>query len=126
MLQQIVCDQSKKEGTGKREGLSGDADSLLFFVAEKAMLRESLDSFRVSMLTVDRDLGSFLGKGNEECCVCRQEYRFGQRISFMECFHQFQAACLAKWLEKKSAERRCSICLEPMLGKGAEKSEEED
>ena len=79
--------------------------------------------FRVSMLTVDQDLVSFLEKGGEECCVCRQRYIIGEEICLTECFHQFHAACLAKWLEQEGAEDRCPICRESIVTNSFDKTE---
>ena len=107
-----------------KEAFTSTTDTLVFSDAEKRRLMRSLLLFRVSMLTVDRDLGSFFEKGEEECCVCKQRYQVGQEICLTECFHQFHAACLAKWLEQDDAENSCPICREPIVSNASERDKE--
>lgn len=43
----------------------------------------------------------------KECNICLDEYKVGDKISYLPCFHFFHYICIKKWIEKS---KKCPLC----------------
>ena len=43
----------------------------------------------------------------KECNICLDEYKIGEKICYLPCFHFFHNICIKKWVEKS---KKCPLC----------------
>ena len=44
---------------------------------------------------------------NEQCIVCTMEYKRGEKIVLLPCYHDYHPACIKKWFESS---KTCPTC----------------
>ncbi|XP_022855510.1 probable E3 ubiquitin-protein ligase RHG1A isoform X1 [Olea europaea var. sylvestris] len=54
-----------------------------------------------------RDTGSLEDDNDTKCCICQEEYEFGNEIGTLGCQHGYHMACVVQWLRLKNW---CPIC----------------
>ncbi|CAI9759539.1 unnamed protein product [Fraxinus pennsylvanica] len=54
-----------------------------------------------------RDTGSLEDGNDTKCCICQEEYGFGNEIGTLGCQHGYHMACVVQWLRLKNW---CPIC----------------
>ena len=45
----------------------------------------------------------------EECLICMEEFKTGKKFKRLQCGHEYDSACIDKWL---ATEKRCPVCSE--------------
>ena len=43
----------------------------------------------------------------KECNICLDEYKVGDKISYLPCFHYFHYICIKEWIKKS---KQCPLC----------------
>ncbi|XP_074568642.1 uncharacterized protein LOC141825154 [Curcuma longa] len=56
--------------------------------------------------------GFFSRKGNEECVICKSNYKI-QKLITLPCKHCYHSHCIRRWLKESKA---CPICKEEVFG----------
>ena len=46
-------------------------------------------------------------KDNKKCAICLEDYKIGDKISYLPCFHLYHYKCIKKWLKCST---KCPLC----------------
>ena len=48
-----------------------------------------------------------LNPSNRTCYICREDYKEGEKVKILGCFHRFHPSCIDKWFTVKL---KCPTC----------------
>ena len=50
---------------------------------------------------------SFVKNENKNCAICLDDYKIGDKITYLPCFHLYHSKCIKKWLK---CSKKCPLC----------------
>eukprot|EP01023_Acetabularia_acetabulum_P032386 TRINITY_DN30252_c0_g1_i12.p11 TRINITY_DN30252_c0_g1~~TRINITY_DN30252_c0_g1_i12.p11 ORF type:complete len:128 (+),score=20.69 TRINITY_DN30252_c0_g1_i12:2188-2571(+) len=74
------------------------------------------DAYIIQGQQLMRRLYSFTHQGNQEkfenvsCPVCLENYKLGEKVVTLPCFHKFHQGCITSWIEEKGFDSVCPVC----------------
>jgi len=98
------------------DGLDPDSMSYeqLLELGEKiGNVKTGLSTFELSKLPVHVCKSGQIAE-NSSCSVCQEEYKLGDKVRTLPCFHAYHLQCIDSWLKDKNS---CPICLKPAVEK---------
>ena len=67
---------------------------------ERMMIKEQLNEIEINE--------DFLNKNTiKECIICLEEFKVGDKICYLPCFHFFHSDCIKKWIDES---KKCPVC----------------